>query len=51
MHNVPALILRLALGLLMAGHGSQKTFGWFGGPGPEGTKGFMEMLGLKPGCP
>jgi len=35
----------------MAGHGSQKTFGWFGGPGPEGTKGFMEMLGLKPGRP
>lgn len=49
MRNVPALILRLTLGLLMAGHGSQKAFGWFDGPGREGTAGFMEMLGLKPG--
>lgn len=51
MKNTPALILRLTLGLLMAGHGSQKAFGWFGGPGPEGTAGLMEMLGLKPGRP
>ena len=33
----------------MAGHGSQKAFGWFTGPGLEGTSGFMEMLGLTPG--
>ncbi len=43
------LVLRGALGSLMAGHGSQKGLGWFNGPGPEGTKGFMEMLGLTPG--
>ncbi len=43
------MILRLALGGLMAGHGAQKLFGSFNGPGPEGTAGFMEMLGLKPG--
>jgi putative oxidoreductase len=33
----------------MAGHGAQKLFGSFSGPGLEGTSGFMEMLGLKPG--
>ena len=29
------LIARVAVGLLFAGHGVQKVFGWFGGPGPE----------------
>ncbi|MDQ4064309.1 MAG: DoxX family protein [Actinomycetota bacterium] len=51
MGNLAALVLRLALGGLMAGHGSQKAFGWFNGPGLEGTSGFMEMLGLRPGRP
>jgi putative oxidoreductase len=49
--NLASLILRLALGGLMAGHGAQKLFGSFSGPGIEGTSGFMEMLGLKPGRP
>ena len=49
--NLAALILRVALGGLLAGHGSQKAFGWFNGPGLEGTSGFMEMLGLRPGRP
>ncbi len=43
------LIVRLAQGSLMVGHGAQKLFGSFGGPGLEGTSGFMEMLGLRPG--
>jgi len=51
MGNLAALILRVALGGLMAGHGAQKLFGSFGGPGMEGTSGFMEMLGLRPGKP
>lgn len=51
MGNLAALVLRAVLGLLLAGHGSQKLFGWFDGPGPEGTSGFMEMLGLRPGHP
>ncbi len=42
-------IVRLAQGSLMAGHGAQKLFGSFGGPGLEGTSGFMEMLGMRPG--
>ncbi len=49
MGNLATLILRLVVGGLMAGHGAQKLFGSFGGPGIEGTSGFMEMLGLKPG--
>jgi putative oxidoreductase len=44
-------IVRVAQGSLMAGHGAQKLFGAFGGPGLEGTSGFMEMLGMRPGRP
>jgi putative oxidoreductase len=43
------LILRVVAGLLFAGHGAQKLFGWFGGHGLEGTAGFFEQIGLKPG--
>jgi putative oxidoreductase len=49
--NLAVLLLRLVVGSLLAGHGAQKLFGWFSGPGIEGTTGFMEMLGLKPGRP
>src|ERR687898_2681599 len=45
------MIVRVAQGSLMAGHGAQKLFGAFGGPGVEGTSQVMEMLGLKPGQP
>jgi putative oxidoreductase len=45
------MIVRLVQGSLMAGHGAQKLFGSFGGPGLEGTSGFMEMLGMSPGRP
>jgi hypothetical protein len=48
--TAPAIV-RLAQGSLMAGHGAQKLFGSFGGHGLEGTSGFMEMLGLRPGRP
>jgi putative oxidoreductase len=40
---------RAVLGVLMAGHGAQKLFGWFGGYGLDGTGGFMEQLGFRPG--
>jgi len=43
------LLLRAVVGLLMAGHGAQKLFGWFGGHGIEGTSGFLESLGWRPG--
>jgi len=43
------LIARIVFGVLMAGHGAQKLFGWFGGFGLAGTSGFFETLGFKPG--
>ncbi|HWJ20866.1 MAG TPA: DoxX family protein [Gemmatimonadaceae bacterium] len=43
------LIARLVLGLLMAAHGAQKLFGWFGGHGLAGTGGFFESIGFRPG--
>lgn len=49
MKSLAQLILRLTYGSLMVGHGAQKLFGAFKGPGLDGTAGFMESLGLKPG--
>ena len=43
------LVTRLLLGGLFVGHGAQKLFGWFGGFGPDGTGGWLESLGVKPG--
>src|SRR5689334_24478826 len=47
--SVGLLMVRVVVGLLMAGHGSQKLFGWFGGYGLSGTGGFFEGLGFRPG--
>jgi putative oxidoreductase len=44
-----ALLIRAVVGPLFIGHGTQKLFGWFGGSGLEGTGGFFEQLGLRPG--
>ncbi|OIN11945.1 DoxX family protein [Oceanisphaera psychrotolerans] len=44
-----ALILRLPVGLILAAHGAQKLFGWFGGYGLEGTGQWMASIGLTPG--
>jgi putative oxidoreductase len=43
------LVLRLVVGLGFAAHGAQKLFGSFGGHGIEGTGGFFDQLGLRPG--
>ena len=43
------LLLRVVVGLAFVGHGTQKLFGWFGGYGPQGTGGFFESLGYRPG--
>jgi putative oxidoreductase len=43
------LVLRLAVGGLLAGHGAQKLFGWYGGHGLEGTGAWLESMGLQPG--
>lgn len=43
------LILRLVIGGIMAAHGAQKLFGWFGGYGLAGTGGWLESMGFRPG--
>ena len=43
------LFARVLIGLLIAAHGAQKLFGWFGGHGLPGTAGFFEGLGFRPG--
>ncbi|CAL9573359.1 hypothetical protein SUDANB171_04863 [Streptomyces sp. enrichment culture] len=43
------LVLRLAVGLTMAAHGTQKLFGWFDGGGLDGTGQFFEFLGYPSG--
>ncbi|MBD0417898.1 DoxX family protein [Streptomyces sp. TRM S81-3] len=43
------LLLRLGTGGVLAAHGAQKLFGWFGGHGIEGTGQFMESVGYVPG--
>ena len=47
--KIGRLLLRLTLGGFFIGHGTQKLFGWFGGPGPESTAQMFEQLGLRPG--
>jgi putative oxidoreductase len=48
MKDLGLLVLRAVVGGLVAGHGAQKLFGAFGGPGMEGTAGMMEKLGVQP---
>ena len=43
------LLARLIIGTLLAAHGGQKLFGWFGGYGIAGTGGYFETLGFRPG--
>ena len=41
------LFVRLSIALVVAAHGAQKLFGWFGGFGFEGTMGFFtHTIGL-----
>lgn len=47
--DVGLLIIRLVVGLSMAGHGAQKLFGWFGGNGLKNTGAFFESIRIKPG--
>lgn len=45
MVDVGLLLLRLAVGGLLLGHGLQKLIGWAGGPGIDGDTGFLRQLG------
>ena len=46
---VGLIVLRMVIGPLMAAHGAQKLFGWFGGYGLAGTAGYFESIGFRPG--
>ena len=43
------MIARRVFGLVMAAHGAQKLFGWFGGYGLAPVAGMFESLGFRPG--
>ncbi|MFD4140704.1 DoxX family protein [Streptomyces sp. NPDC058572] len=43
------LLLRVTFGVIMAGHGAQKLFGWFGGPGLDAAGQGFAALGYEPG--
>jgi putative oxidoreductase len=43
------VVARLVLGPLLAAHGAQKLFGWFGGYGLSGVAGWLESIGFRPG--
>lgn len=47
--DIGLLLIRLIIGVLFIGHGTQKLFGWFGGPGIGGTAGYFQSLGYRHG--
>jgi putative oxidoreductase len=49
MLDLALVVARLVIGLLMAAHGAQKLFGWFGGYGLNTTGEFFVQLGFSRG--
>jgi len=47
--DLALLALGAVVGLTFMAHGAQKLFGAFGGHGIDGTAGFFEQIGLRPG--
>ena len=47
--KIGRLLLRLVVGVLFVGHGTQKLFGWFGGYGLDATGQAFEKMGMRPG--
>ncbi|MGZ4619341.1 MAG: DoxX family protein [Frankiaceae bacterium] len=46
--SIARLGARAVIGGLFIGHGTQKLFGWFGGPGRAGTEAMMESIDMRP---
>lgn len=46
--KIGRLLVRAVIGGLFIGHGTQKLFGWFGGPGPEGAERMARGLQMEP---
>lgn len=46
--NVGRLAVRVVIGSLFVGHGTQKLFGWFGGSGLDGTDKAMAATNMYP---
>jgi putative oxidoreductase len=48
--DIALIVVRIALAWIFFVYGAQKLFGWFNGPGIDGTAQFMaDGAGLKPG--
>lgn len=47
--SIGLLVARVVIGLVMAAHGAQKLFGWFGGYGLNKTGEFFVLLGFQQG--
>jgi putative oxidoreductase len=47
--KIARLLLRVIVGSLFVGHGTQKLFGWFGGHGLDATAQTFDQLGMRPG--
>lgn len=47
--KIARLLLRVVVGGLFVGHGTQKLFGWFGGQGLDATAQGFDHLGMRPG--
>ncbi|WP_249644902.1 DoxX family protein [Nocardia sputi] len=47
--DIGLLILRVVFGGLLAAHGAQKLFGWWGGPGLQANADSFEQMGYNPG--
>jgi putative oxidoreductase len=47
--KIGRLLLRITVGSLFIGHGTQKLFGWFNGHGLAATSESFEQLGMRPG--
>jgi putative oxidoreductase len=47
--NLGRVLARTVIGGLFIGHGTQKWFGWFDGPGLDKTEKMMGSLSLEPG--